>query len=152
MAPYGWAGSVAASTTAGHGAATPIESSALCAGLAQPIDGAGQRELGGPEPADEVATPHLAALLQHLQHPVDRGVATDDALGQHGLAGDHPVAFDELTGHRMRRLGGRRSRLQQRLDQGPAACPGGRPEHGSAGRAGAGLARPRERRGRHLVR
>ena len=91
------------------------------AGQPQAVDGTGQGELGGAEPADEVAAADLAALLEHLQHAVHRGVPADDALGQHGLAGDDAVALDELQRRGVRRLGRRRHRLEQRRDQAPAA-------------------------------
>ena len=53
-------------------------------------------ELRRAEPGDEVAAPHLAALLEHLEHAVHRGEPADDALGEHRLAGDDAVALEQL--------------------------------------------------------
>ena len=115
----------------------------------QTVDRARQRELGGAEPGDEVAAPRPAALFEHLQHAVDRGVATDDTLGEDRLAGDHPVPFEQLQGLGVGGLGGGRRRLQERRHEAPAAGSGRRAEPRQppgprplAGAAGA-LLRPR---------
>ena len=102
-APYGWAGSVAASTI---GAATTTGAGVgPLPHLAQTVDGSGQGELGRAEAADEVPAPDLAALLEHLQDPVHGRVPADHALGEHGLTGDHAVALDELDGRGVSGLG-----------------------------------------------
>ena len=95
----------------------------------------GRRELGRAEPADEVAAADLAALLEHLEHAVHRRESADDALGEHGLAGDHAVALDELQRRGVGRLGRRRHRLEQRRDEAPAPGPGRRADAGRAARA-----------------
>jgi len=61
----------------------------------QPVDRAGEGELGGPEPVDEVAAPDPTGLLERPQDRVDAGEAAVDALGDDGLAGQHAVAVEE---------------------------------------------------------
>ena len=94
------------------------------AGGPQPIDGPRERELGRSEAVDEVAAPDLAALLEHLQHPVHAGESTGNAFGEHGLARDHAVPLDELQRVGVRRLGRGRHRLAQWRHEAPS--PGAR--------------------------
>ena len=77
---------------------------------AQPVDRARQAELRRTKPTDEVPAPRLATFFQHLQHPVDAGISTDDTFGQHRLSGDHAVPFHHLQRHGVRGhgAGGRR--------------------------------------------
>ncbi len=91
------------------------------AGGAQPIDGARKRELRRSEAVDEVAAPDLAALLEHLQHPVHAGESTGNAFGEHGLTRHHAVPLDELQRAGVRRLGRGRHRLAQRRHEAPSA-------------------------------
>ena len=72
----------------------------------QPVDRAGECELCSTQARDEVATTHLAAFLEHLQHGIRRGVPTLDALCQHRLAGDDAVALEQLQRCGVSRLRG----------------------------------------------
>ena len=106
------------------------EGARLVAGLAlaqrsQPIVGAGERELGGPEAGDEVAAAHAARVLHGLEHVVHRGEAAKDALGVDGLAGEHAVAIEQRSGERGAPLG-LRGRATGARDERPAALAPGR--------------------------
>ncbi len=70
---------------------------------AQPLDGAGQRELGAAEALDEVAAARDAERLQPAQLGVERGEATGHAFGEDELAGEDPVALEQQLGQRARR-------------------------------------------------
>ena len=122
-APKGWAGSVAASTIGGVGRRR------VALGP-QPVDGAGHGELGGAEAGHEVAAPHLAPLLQRLEHRVDAGEAALGPLAQRRLAGEHAVALEQLQGPGVGRLGGawaRGASSGATSDQRPAPAGGPMP-------------------------
>ena len=99
-APNGWAGSVAASTSG----AVASSSERIAVGP-QPIDGARHRELCRSEAGHEVAPPHLAPLLERLEHRVHAGETAVDALAQRRLAGEHAVALEQLQRLGVRDLG-----------------------------------------------
>ena len=138
-APYGCAGSVAASTST-----RARLSSSIGAVRAQPIDRARQRELRGAEPGDEPAPPGPPRLLERAQHRVHAREATARALGAHGFAGDDALAFEQLQRGRVGALGRRRLGLEQRHDERPPARARGRTEAGEPARMRAG---PRPMRG-----
>ena len=93
---------------------------------AQPLDGAGERELSAAESLDEVAAARDAERLELGQLGVDRREAARHALGEHLLAGQDPVALEHQLGQRAapRRRG--RPRAEQRCGQRPAALDLGR--------------------------
>ena len=68
--------------------------------LAQPLDRAGDRELGAAEPLDEVATAGNAEHLELRQLRVDPAEPAGDALGEHLLARQHAVALEQQLGLR----------------------------------------------------
>ncbi len=90
-APYGCAGSTAASTTGGASSA---------GSAAQPLDRAGQRELRAAEALDEVPAPGDPERLELRELGVDRREPARHALGQHLLAGQDPVALEQQLGER----------------------------------------------------
>ena len=61
----------------------------------QPIHGAGQRELGGAEPFDEVAAPDPAGLLHRAKDRVDGAETAGDVLRRDGLAGQDAVPLQQ---------------------------------------------------------
>ena len=132
-APYGWAGSVAASTSGGRGllGVAPLTSPRSQRSRST---APGSGELRSAEAGDEVAAAHLAALLEHLQHAVHAGEPADHALGQHRLAGDHAVALEQLHGRGVGRLGRAGAGLEQRRDERPPAGAGRRADAGQPAR------------------
>ncbi len=152
-APYGCAGSVAASTRAGVAESTGSvprvgadgRRARRCrlADRAQPIDGTRQGELGATEPGDEVAAPDLTPVLQGPQHRVDAGEATLDALGERRLPGEHTVPFEQLEGAGVGRLGGGGPGLEERGDERPSTGTCGRTESVDLSGPGAGPGPPR---------
>ena len=93
-APYGFAGSVAASwrSPGGQGRRLPGH----LAQRAQEVDGRGHGELRGSEVSGEVAAADFAALFHRLQHVVDGGEAAGQVFRVRGLAEDDAVAIEEL--------------------------------------------------------
>ena len=90
-APYGFAGSAAASRWTARSAGS-------ARGLAerpQPLDRAGEGELGRAETVDEVAAPDPAGLLQGAEHGIDRREPAVDALAGHAVAGHDPLAIEQ---------------------------------------------------------
>ena len=87
---------------------------------AQPIDGARVRELGARQPVDEVAAADLARVLQRAKDRRQRGEATGQPLGRDRLTADDAVALQQARRARVRRLGGRGWRSQQRGHGRPA--------------------------------
>ena len=67
---------------------------------AQALDGAGERELGAAHALDEVAAAADAERLELGEGVVEQGEAAADALGEHLLAGDDPVALEQQLGER----------------------------------------------------
>ena len=65
---------------------------------AQPIQRAGQGELGRPEPVDEVAPPDPPGILHRPEDRVDGAEPAVDGLGRDRLAGHHAVPFEQATG------------------------------------------------------
>src|SRR5207302_5997899 len=63
--------------------------------LAQPLDGAAERELRATETFDEVAATAEPERLERPQLAVDRGVAARDAFRADAFAGDDPVALEQ---------------------------------------------------------
>ena len=66
----------------------------------QPLDGAGERELGAAHALDEVAAPADAERLEVGERVVEHREAALDALGEHLLAGDDAVALEQQLGQR----------------------------------------------------
>ena len=129
-APYGFAGSVAASTRAGP-ASSASSGLAIARSRSTAPDAA---ELGGAEVLDEVAATHPSGVLGGGQHPVDRGEAAGHVFGGHAAPRDHPVAIEQDFGPGHRAAGRVRSRRGQ-----------GRPSPGRLRRAAApGHHRPRQ--------
>src|ERR671935_88926 len=100
--------------------------------LAEPVDRAGEGELRGAEPLDEVPAPSGAGLLHRAQHRVDARVPARDTLGEHRLARHHAVALEELERAGVGDLGRARGGLA------PPAGGGGT----GGGGVGGGGARP----------
>ncbi len=88
-APYGCAGSAAASTSALGLVALARPQ------LAQPLDRAAERELRAAEALDEVAAPADAERLERPQLAVDRAVAAGDPLGAHAVARDDALPLEQ---------------------------------------------------------
>ena len=86
---------------------------------AEPLERAGQRELGGAEPVDEVAAPDPARLLEHPQDRVDRREAALDALVRDRLPGHDAVPVEQRECRRVESLGRRAASTS--LDERPAA-------------------------------
>ena len=63
--------------------------------LAQPLDGAGQRELRTAETLDEVAAPAGADRLEGAQLAVDGAVAARDALAADAVAHDDALPLEQ---------------------------------------------------------
>src|SRR5882724_8430380 len=97
---------------------------------AEAVDGAGERELGGAQSGDEVATADAAALLERLEHGVHAGEPALETLTECGLTREHAVPLEQLQRTRVRGLGGRRTRPQEWRDERPAAGTRGRAETG----------------------
>ena len=70
--------------------------------LAQPLDGAAERELRAAEPLDEVAAAAEAERLQRPQLAVDRAVAAGNPFGADAVAGDDPLPLEQQLGERRR--------------------------------------------------
>ena len=111
------------------------------AGGAQPVDRAGQRELRGTEPVDEVAAPDATGFLHRAQDRIDGAEAAVDALGGDRLAGQDAVPLEEREASAAcsRSVGVGRRRGGSTSDQRPAAS--GRTERREAA-AGAGRRAP----------
>ena len=92
--------------------------------LAQPLDRAGERELGAAEALDEVAAAAEAERLERLQLAVDGAVAAGDALGAHAVARDDAVALEQQLGERAA-VGAPGEQPVGRATSGPAwrSCP-----------------------------
>ena len=88
---------------------------------AQALDRAGQRELRAAQALDEVAAAGDAERLEGAERVVERGEAAGDALGQHLLAGDDPVALEQQLGERAAPRAGLGRVAEQRRGQRPAA-------------------------------
>ena len=73
----------------------------------QPVEGARQGELGGPQPVYEVAAPDPAGILECAQDRIDRREAASDALADDRLAGQDTVAVEEGQRQGMQPLGRR---------------------------------------------
>ena len=99
--------------------AAPGSSSGL-AQLAQPLDGAAERELRAAEALDEVAAAAEAERLERAQLGVDGAVAAGDALGADAVAGDDALPLEQQLGERapLRR---RRRRAARCATSGPAS-------------------------------
>ena len=91
--------------------------------LAQPLDGARQRELGAAEPLDEVAAAARADRLERLQLAVDGAVAAGDPLGADAVARDDPLPLEQELGERAAVAVRRRAAGEEPRGQGPAARP-----------------------------
>ena len=119
-APYGLAGSVAATVTA-TGRRRGV------AFRAQQIDRAGLGELRAAQAGDEVAAAHAAGVLEPAQHRVDGAEAARHRLERGDVAGDHAVARQQLLRERRRPRGGRRPfRASTRPTSGPRPTAGTR--------------------------
>ena len=68
--------------------------------LAEPFDGARERELRAAEPFDEVPAATGAHRLERLQLPVHGAVAADDPLGADAVARDDPLPLEQELGER----------------------------------------------------
>ena len=75
-------------------------SSSPAAQLAQPLDGAPERELRAAEALDEVAASAEAERLERAQLPVDRAVAARDSLGADAVARDDSLPLEQQLGER----------------------------------------------------
>ncbi len=62
----------------------------------EPVNSSRECELGGPEPCDEVAPPHLTPVLELLEHWIHTGKPAFGSLGQRHLAGHDPVPLQQL--------------------------------------------------------
>ena len=121
--------------------AAPPRRSAGVAHRPQPLDRAGQRELGGAEPVDEVAAPDPAGLLERPQDRVDRREPAVDPLARDRLAGHDAVPVEQgegrargaapsaVAGRRRRRraTSGRPPRAARATSAGRAARPASLP-------------------------
>ena len=135
---------------AGSVAASSMEGAVGFGQRAQPLDRAGQGELGAAEALDEVAAAGGAEQLEVAELGVEGREAAGDALGEHGLAGDDAVALEHQLGlgAQPRPRAGRV--LEERRGQRPAALDrgaGGRAAAGEAAAAGARAAGTARRRG-----
>jgi hypothetical protein len=63
--------------------------------LAEPLDGAGERELGTAEPFDEVPAAARADGLERLQLRVDRPVSAGNPLRADAVPGDDPLPLEQ---------------------------------------------------------
>ncbi len=99
-APYGLAGSVAASAMARRVVLFVVDAVGVGA---QPVDGAGRRELGAP-PSDSTKYPrwHRPASSSAGQHLVQQREPAGDVLGGHRALGQHAVAAQQLIGLEVR--------------------------------------------------
>ena len=116
---------------------------------AQALDRAGERELGPAEALDEVAAPRGAEHLQVRELAVEAREAAGDALGEHRLAGDDPVALEHQLGLGAQPRALRGGVAEQRLGQRPAALDrllGGVAARGEAAARAPTRSRPRLRR------
>ena len=95
---------------------------------AEPVDRAGDGELGGAEAGDEVAAAHLPPLLEGLEHGVHAGEPALGALPERRLAGEHAVALEQLERPGVGGFGGGRQRFEQRRHERPAPGAGRRAE------------------------
>ena len=75
-----------------------LEAALVFGQRAQPLDRAGQRELGAAEALDEVAAAGGAEQLEVAELRVEGREAAGDALGEDRLAGDDPVALEHQLG------------------------------------------------------
>ena len=66
--------------------------------LSEPLDRAGERELGAAEPLDEVAATADADRLQILELAVDGAVAAGNPLAADAVTGDDPLALEQELG------------------------------------------------------
>ncbi len=142
MPPYGFAGSV-------DGQRDHQRSLRRIANRAQQVDRRRQRELRGPEAADEEATPDASAVFHRAQHVVDGRVAAGDGLDRHRLARQDAVTREQLTRDGRRPLGAGRTSLHAIRDERPSPERGPwhlapRPE-GRASGARRPVVRPDER-------
>ena len=113
-APYGCAGSAAASTSASGSSPR-----ATGAELTEALDGTRERELRTAEPLDEVAAPADAERLERLQLRVDGAVPAADPLAANAVARDDPLALEEELCERPA-IGGLGE--QRRRERPPALC------------------------------
>ncbi len=92
---------------------------------AEPVEGAGVRELQAAEAGHEVAAADAAGLLEGLQHRVDGREPARDLLEGDRVAGEDAVALQQLLGERLHPLGGAGGPSRGR-EQAPAADGRGR--------------------------
>ena len=93
--------------------------------VAQPLDRRRDRELRPAQPLHEVAALRQTGLLHHPQLAVDGREPARDALAEHRRARHDAVAVEQRLGERPGPLTRCRSRLEQALDERPAAARGG---------------------------
>ncbi len=75
---------------------------------AQAIHSAARRELGGPQPLDEVAATSPARLLHGAENRIERGPSPWHPFGVHRLSDQNAVAVEQTLGQRgLPLLGGR---------------------------------------------
>ncbi len=82
---------------------------AFCSGLAhrpEAVDGAGQRELRGPEPLDEVAAPNPPRILERAQHRVDTREPANHVLSRDRVPDQDAVSVEEAERCRVHPLRG----------------------------------------------
>ena len=121
VAPYRFAGSVAASTRE-DGLERRL------ARVAQPLDRARQRELRAAAAVDEPAAPAGAERLEVRERAVHAREAARHLLGDHRAARQHAVALEQQLGDRARAIARRRRRPRTGRaveDQRPSAAPAG---------------------------
>ena len=115
-APYGCAGSAAASTS-GSGSSPSRGRSSRSRSTAPP-----SANWAPPRPFDEVAAPAEAERLERLQLAVDGAVAAGDSLAADAVAGDDALPLEQQLGQRPRRgLGRSRGRGARSATSGPAS-------------------------------
>ena len=83
----------------------------------QAVNGTRGGELCSPETGSRIPSPDLVALLEQPQHRIRAREPPCDSLTAGNLAGQNPVAVQQLSGLGVGDLGLRRRRLPQRGDQ-----------------------------------
>src|SRR6266545_1757019 len=89
--------------------------------LAEPLDGAAERELRAAETFDEVATPAETEGLERLQLSVDRAIAAGDPFSTNAVSGHDPMSLEDELRKRAAIWLSRKQTIRRR----PAALGGG---------------------------